>query len=409
MKAFSTTLGWQVQGFFCPAAGTTLYLAGAEFRLDEQTSRPARSHARGTTPTAGMKFLAADRVGTAEVFVDSVSQAVTRRRSDPFGNTRGAAAPWTGDRGFVGGTMDPSTGLTHLGAREYDPVVGRFLSVDPIIDFGDPQQLNAYVYANNSPVTFSDPDGLRYAADGPTPYNHDGTMNLGSKPRSSPSGVSSHRASSPGTRAGTSGYSIQQYKSAFAAKRTTWQDFTRDSINFPLGWYDAGSFGLTTWVLKQAGLEDLADEGSRAYVVGGGANTIAGLLVPRPIGKAGAVRAAAGAAKGAKATRAAELPAMAVSRAQVEKRFKHAVAFGVTEPKSAVAYEAFGQRLDGFVKDPTTVRVSGTYHNDSAILNYYVNSRLVVVQSPDGAFVSGWRMSAGQLQNVVSRNSLGGG
>ncbi|MET8059541.1 RHS repeat-associated core domain-containing protein [Streptomyces microflavus] len=56
--------------------------------------------------------------------------------------------------------------MTHLGAREYDPVLGRSVSVDPIIDFGDPAQMNAYSYAHNSPLTKSDPTGLR--PDGPT-------------------------------------------------------------------------------------------------------------------------------------------------------------------------------------------------------------------------------------------------
>ncbi|AWK08741.1 hypothetical protein DDQ41_07190 [Streptomyces spongiicola] len=67
-----------------------------------------------------------------------------------------------GTRGFVGGTSDPS-GLTHLGAREYDPALGAFISVDPIIDFADPAQMHAYSYAHNTPLTKSDPDGLRPA------------------------------------------------------------------------------------------------------------------------------------------------------------------------------------------------------------------------------------------------------
>nr|WP_260463723.1 RHS repeat-associated core domain-containing protein [Streptomyces sp. TRM72054] len=50
--------------------------------------------------------------------------------------------------------------MIHLGAREYDPTLGRFISVDPLIDIDDPQQMNAYAYANNRPVTASDPDGL---------------------------------------------------------------------------------------------------------------------------------------------------------------------------------------------------------------------------------------------------------
>ncbi|MFG3309649.1 RHS repeat-associated core domain-containing protein [Streptomyces wuyuanensis] len=41
--------------------------------------------------------------------------------------------------------------------------LGRFLSVDPIIDHDDPAQMNAYSYAHNNPLTKSDPDGLRPA------------------------------------------------------------------------------------------------------------------------------------------------------------------------------------------------------------------------------------------------------
>jgi hypothetical protein len=45
-------------------------------------------------------------------------------------------------------------------AREYDAGNGRFLSVDPVIDSGDPQQMNGYAYSNDNPVTLSDPGGL---------------------------------------------------------------------------------------------------------------------------------------------------------------------------------------------------------------------------------------------------------
>ncbi|POX58738.1 hypothetical protein C3492_36440 [Streptomyces sp. Ru62] len=56
---------------------------------------------------------------------------------------------------------DTATGLTHIGAREYDQNSGRFLSADPVIDITDPLQINGYTYARNSPVSTSDPDGLR--------------------------------------------------------------------------------------------------------------------------------------------------------------------------------------------------------------------------------------------------------
>lgn len=99
--------------------------------------------------------------------------AITRRKQLPFGQLRSQQSTAFGTRGYVGGTNDP-TGLTHLGAREYDPTLGRFLSIDPIIDTNDPAQMNAYSYAHNNPLTKSDPDGLR--PDGPAggaSYNDD--------------------------------------------------------------------------------------------------------------------------------------------------------------------------------------------------------------------------------------------
>ena len=66
---------------------------------------------------------------------------------------------WAGDKGFVGGTQDTTNQLTNLGAREYDAALGRFLTPDPLINEADPQQWNEYQYADNNPVSKSDPDG----------------------------------------------------------------------------------------------------------------------------------------------------------------------------------------------------------------------------------------------------------
>ncbi|MFF8287075.1 RHS repeat domain-containing protein [Streptomyces albus] len=94
--------------------------------------------------------------------VDCESEELTRRRTLPFGAER-AEKPkdWPTSRGFVGGVDETrTTGLTHLGAREYDPDTGRFISVDPLMDPGNPQQLHGYSYGNNSTLVYSDPDGL---------------------------------------------------------------------------------------------------------------------------------------------------------------------------------------------------------------------------------------------------------
>ncbi|MFE6870761.1 polymorphic toxin type 44 domain-containing protein [Kitasatospora sp. NPDC057692] len=106
----------------------------------------------------------ADHHGTNSLSIDRTTLAESRRATDPFGALRGPASlptPWAGDKGFVNGLKDDVTGFTNLGARQYQPSTGRFLSPDPILDAGDPLQWNAYAYSNNNPVNRSDPNGLK--------------------------------------------------------------------------------------------------------------------------------------------------------------------------------------------------------------------------------------------------------
>jgi hypothetical protein len=103
------------------------------------------------------------------------------------------------------------------------------------------------------------------------------------------------------------------------------------------------------------------------------------------------------------------LPDLEASQSQLEAKFNHAGDFGVTESRGASGFQAYGKALDSFVNDPATVRVMGTYRGSPAILNYNPTTAQVVIQSPGGSLISGWQMSPAQLQNVVSRGSLGGG
>jgi len=54
----------------------------------------------------------------------------------------------------------PATGLYYIGARYYDPALGRWLSMDPQLGkLSAPQTLNRYVYCVNNPLRFTDPTG----------------------------------------------------------------------------------------------------------------------------------------------------------------------------------------------------------------------------------------------------------
>ena len=150
-------------------ASITVYLDGQDLTLTKATGKLAATryyqHGDDTVASrtaAGVTWEAGDHQGTAQLAVDSASQKVTERRLTPFGAPRGAPVPWVGDKGFVGGRIDSSTGLTNIGARQYDPLLGRFASVDPLMDPTDPQQLHGYTYSDNNPVTLADPTGLGF-------------------------------------------------------------------------------------------------------------------------------------------------------------------------------------------------------------------------------------------------------
>ncbi|MFE3559405.1 ricin-type beta-trefoil lectin domain protein [Streptomyces sp. NPDC059193] len=133
-----------------------------------------RTNGKATGHTLSQQL--ADHHNTATTSVEQKDgQAVIRRKTDPYGNPRGTQpANWPGDRTFLGvGTDDNTTGLTHIGAREYEPQIGRFITVDPIIDITDPLQMNGYTYANGNPITNWDPSGLKSEECG-TLYNCNG-------------------------------------------------------------------------------------------------------------------------------------------------------------------------------------------------------------------------------------------
>ncbi|MEN3358654.1 MAG: hypothetical protein V7637_2636 [Mycobacteriales bacterium] len=148
---------------------TTLYLPGMEVarnkasgavtatRFYQWAGQPCAQISTG----AGLTWLVADEHGTQQVSVNAGTQAITSRLQAPYGGPRGTDPTWPNPKGFVGGDRDTDTGLTHLGARDYDPALGRFLSPDPQFDQSDPQSWQNYGYADNAPTTGSDPTGTR--------------------------------------------------------------------------------------------------------------------------------------------------------------------------------------------------------------------------------------------------------
>jgi RHS repeat-associated protein len=75
---------------------------------------------------------------------------------DPFGNLMAGDYSQT-PFGFCGKRYDPTTGLYYNRARSYDASSGRFTQPDPL---GPIDGVNLYIYAQNNPTTYSDPQGF---------------------------------------------------------------------------------------------------------------------------------------------------------------------------------------------------------------------------------------------------------
>jgi RHS repeat-associated protein len=90
---------------------------------------------------------------------------------DPWGRRRNPTnwtfdnvpVPILLDRGFTGHEHLDKLGLINMNGRMYDPIIGRFLGVDPIIQMPEnSQSFNGYSYCLNNPLKYTDPSGYEY-------------------------------------------------------------------------------------------------------------------------------------------------------------------------------------------------------------------------------------------------------
>lgn len=92
------------------------------------------------------------------MIVDVTSGVVAQRIDyDAFGNVILDSNEGFQPFGFAGGIHDADTGLVRFGARDYDPVIGRWTAKDVIWFRGG--DVNLYGYVLNDPVNGIDPRG----------------------------------------------------------------------------------------------------------------------------------------------------------------------------------------------------------------------------------------------------------
>jgi RHS repeat-associated protein len=105
-----------------------------------------------------LTYLHDDRLGSPQVLTNVNGSPTSTITYDSRGARTGTAAPTI--PGFTGAPYIAGTSLVHLGARNYDTILGRFISADSLALAGTSSQAaNRYAYAANDPVNTVDPTG----------------------------------------------------------------------------------------------------------------------------------------------------------------------------------------------------------------------------------------------------------
>ena len=142
------------------------YIFAGGLRIAVETA----SEAAGSS--AELRYLHQDHLGSVDVVTNESGAVVERLSFGAFGERRVAQGSTTWQdsalalssaetrRGFTDHEQLDDFGLVHMNGRVYDPRLGRFLSPDPFVQFAlSSQGYNRYTYANNNPLSFTDPSG----------------------------------------------------------------------------------------------------------------------------------------------------------------------------------------------------------------------------------------------------------
>lgn len=167
---------------------TTTYVAG----LFEIETTPAQTHYKHFVQVPGgtqiiydlqsvsgtqVTYVTSDHLGSGNLLLSSAGTTLINESYSAYGyrrssNWSGPLATNSADYSTIASTtrrgytdafheMLDNVGLIHMNGRVYDPVIGRFLSADPVVArIGNSQAGNPYSYAQNRPLTLTDPTGL---------------------------------------------------------------------------------------------------------------------------------------------------------------------------------------------------------------------------------------------------------
>jgi RHS repeat-associated protein len=206
----------------------------------------SRSGTLNGLPATSTSYFYKDQLGSIAVIADETGAVTERLAYDPWGKRRyinttpglpdtlDAIVGVNTDRGYTEHEHLDEVGIIHMNGRIYDPLMGRFMSADPIIQAPDNlMSFNRYSYVWNNPLNMTDPTG----------YNayHDSASGAGygsSNGANDPKGIGGVSSGSTGWQLGGNTNSlIPSYVVEKGPPRTP----NPDPNSTPVDWAKAGS------------------------------------------------------------------------------------------------------------------------------------------------------------------------
>ncbi|WP_158277483.1 colicin D domain-containing protein [Opitutus sp. ER46] len=317
-------------------------------------------------------------------------------------------------RGFTGHEMLDDLGLIHMNGRIYDPLLGRMLSADIIIQAPlNLQSYNRYSYVMNNPLTLVDPSGFSWADNLKNAIKEAGQLmaNLLTSNRvKEDHGVPTVSEEQQGNRELLKGALAEQGKHLEKAaeitntvvKSTPVLGQVVTATEAVTGKNPLDVTGNTKASRVEASTELLA-----SIVVGAAANKLAPSLT-----RGGGEIAAAlkpGVENVAPGMEKAASQILRTPIQQLQSKFKHAADFGLSGDFSLTQAAKFRSVINQHINSPSVQAIQGTYRKMPAVHYLDGKTRLNVISTPSGEFWTGWRLSDQQFRHVSTTGNLGGG
>jgi RHS repeat-associated protein len=113
-----------------------------------------------TNGTRSLYYVQTDHLGSIRVVTTASKGIQTRYYYDAWGKQTPVSGTSITNRGYIGEEHLNDFGLINLNARLYDPVLARFMGMDPYVQAADfTQAYNRYAYGLNNPLCYVDANG----------------------------------------------------------------------------------------------------------------------------------------------------------------------------------------------------------------------------------------------------------